>query len=70
MTAPSVVAQVSKRTATIAQVQPGKNSYESGNFTQAARELQAAVANFAAKGARNCITRSLRDLFVSPGGGS
>ncbi len=64
MTAPSVVAQGSKTTATIAQVQPGKNSYESGNFVQAARELQAAVANFAAKGDKLSQAVALRNLSL------
>jgi len=64
MTAPSVVAQVSKTTATIAQVQPGKNSYESGNFVQAARELQAALADFAAKGDKLSQAVALRNLSL------
>ncbi|HEY9852250.1 MAG TPA: CHAT domain-containing protein, partial [Leptolyngbyaceae cyanobacterium] len=63
MAAPSVVAQITAPKV-IAQVQPGKASYESGNFERAAQELQAAIADFAAKGDPLSQGVALRNLSL------
>lgn len=63
ITVPLIIVQITGKPV-IAQVQPGKASYETGNFEQAARELQAASANFAAKGDKLSQAAALRNLSL------